>query len=119
MALSQPALCKLAAIMERTGSPFEGEQLAALSRAKQLLDANGQSWAEVLHSEPPSPVVVPADRTWRQCAEQVLFDHTCTLNDWSTQFLQSILRKGFALSAKQENVLRRLAKRCGVPEWQS
>jgi hypothetical protein len=118
-ALTQPALRRLAAIMERTASPFEAERLTALSLAKQLLDTASLSWADVLHSEPPPPVLVPADRTWRQCAEQCLYDHTQALSEWEQCFVQDILRRGRALSPKQEAVLRRIAGKCGLPECAS
>jgi hypothetical protein len=116
-ALTVPALRRLAAIMERTASPFEAERLTALSLAKQMLDASGMCWADVLHAEPPAPVVVPVDRTWRQCAEQVLYDHTHALSEWEPGFVQDILRRGRALSQKQAAVLRRIAAKCGAPGW--
>jgi hypothetical protein len=118
-ALTLPALKRLAAILERTASPFDAERLTALSLAKQLLDAAGLGWADVPHSEPPAPVTVPADRTWRQCAEQSLFDHTQALSEWEQRFLQDILRRGRALSEKQQVVLRRIAGKCGLPAWTS
>ena len=117
-ALTQPALKRLAAILERTASPFDAERLTALSLAKQLLDATGMGWADVLHAEPPAPVVVRADRTWRQCAEECLYDHTQALSEWEQGFVQDVLRRGRALSPKQAAVLRRIATTCGVPEWQ-
>jgi hypothetical protein len=117
-ALTLPALRRLAAILERTRSPFDAEKLTALSLAKQFLDSAGMSWADVLHSEPPVPVTVPADRTWRQCAEQCLYDHTQALSEWEQSFLQDIMRRGRALSEKQAAVLRRIAATCGVPGWQ-
>jgi hypothetical protein len=115
--LTVPALKRLAAIMERTASPFDAERLTALSLAKQLLDAAGMGWADVLHAAPPAPVIVYADRTWRQCAEQALYDHTQALSEWEQEFTQDILRRGRALSEKQATVLRRIAEKCGVPGW--
>jgi membrane-bound lytic murein transglycosylase B len=117
-ALTLPALKRLAAILERTASPFDAERLTALSLAKQLLDAAGMGWADVLHAEPPVPVVVHADRTWRQCAEQCLYDHTQALSEWEQGFVQDVLRRGRALSSKQAAVLRRIAEKCGVPDWE-
>jgi hypothetical protein len=120
MALTSPQLKRLAAIMERaTRSTFDNERLTALTLAQQLLDDVGLSWSDALHAEPPVPIVIqPATpRYWRQTAEECLFEHTGALTAWEATFLQDILRRGFALSTKQETILRRIAGKTGAPLW--
>jgi hypothetical protein len=95
-----PAACraKLVKVLPMLGSVKPGEVVAAASAAPVII-------------QPQTP------RYWRQCAEEVLFDHPGAVNDWEQEFLQSILQKGYALSVKQEGILRRIAVKCGAPAW--
>jgi hypothetical protein len=113
-------LHKLAAILARLASDHDGEVLAAARAAVRLVATYDLTWTELLHSEAPVPVAAAAPagpRYWRHTAEECLFDHEQALNDWQTSFLQDILRRGRALSPKQEAALRRIAGRTGVPGW--
>jgi hypothetical protein len=119
-AFTAPQLKRLAQIMElATRSSFDPERLTALNLAQQLLDAVGLSWSDALHAEPPVPVIVQptTQRYWRQCAEEILFEHTGALGSWEANFLQDILRRGRALSSKQEEKLRQIATKTGAPQW--
>lgn len=100
-------------------SPFDGERAAAATLAHNFVENHGLTWIDVLHAEPPVPVVVQptTQRYWRNCAEDVLFSHPGALNDWETNFLQDVLERGRALSDKQAIILRRVAQKTGVPEW--
>ncbi len=119
MTLAPSDLRKLAAICDRFSSSFDGERAAAAKLADKLIKDRGATWTDVLHAEPPIPIVLQpsAPRYWRQCAEEVLFEHPGAVNAWEQEFLQSILQKGFALSEKQEIILRRIATKCGAPAW--
>lgn len=119
MTLPPPVLRKLALICDRFGSSFDGERANAAALADRVVRDHGASWTDILHAEPPVPVVIQPTTTryWKQCAEEVLYEHTGAVTEWEQEFLQSILGKGYALSHKQEDVLRRIAMKCGVPAW--
>ena len=118
MGLTVPERQRLVAICGLLGSPFEGERAAAALKACEFLAAHKLAWADVLHAEPPLPVIVPADRTWRQVAEQMLFDHTQALTAWEQGFLQDVLRRGRAPTERQAAILYCVAAKTGVPVWQ-
>ena len=117
--LSPSELRKLASICARFSSPFDGERLAAANLADKFVKDHGVDWTDVLHAEPPMPIVIQPDtpRYWRQCAEEILFEHAGAISAWEQGFLQSILQKGRGLSQKQEAVLLRIAAKCGAPSW--
>jgi hypothetical protein len=117
--LTVAELRKLAGICARFGSPFDGERANAAALADRLVRDRGATWTDVLHAEPPVPVVIQpqAPRYWRQCAEELLFEHSSAVTEWEQGCLQSILQKGDALSHKQEVILRRIATKCGAPTW--
>ena len=112
-------LRRLAGVLARLGSPHDGEKLAAAHLADQFIRDRKVSWSDVLHAEPPLAVVIqPTEpRYWRQCAEELLFEHQGALSAWEETFLQSILERGRGLSARQEAVLLRIASKCGAPTW--
>ena len=119
MTLSLADLRRLAGVLARLGSPQAGERLAAAHLAHRFIRDRNVSWSDVLHAEPPRAVVLQptTPRYWRQCAEEVLFEHAGAISAWEQGFLQSILQKGRALSPKQEAVLLRIADKCGAPTW--
>jgi hypothetical protein len=116
-ALTVPERKRLVGICERLASPFDGERAAAALLAHQFLAARGLTFADVLHAEPPPPVVVPAYRTWREAGETCLYDHSQALTEWEARFLQDVLRRGYALTERQAFVMRRICQKTGVPEW--
>ncbi len=122
--LSPAALNTLAALLARLKSPYDGERLAAATLVTNFIENHNTTWSEVLNPPAPPPVVQqPAPppptgpRYWRNTAEDCLFDHSEALNEWEQGFLQDILRRGYALSVKQDASLRRIAKKTGIPEW--
>lgn len=119
MTLTPSDLRKLVDVYDRFGSPFDGERSNAAALANRFVRDRGVTWTDVLHAEPPVPVVIQPQTTryWRQCAEELLFEHPGAVNAWEQEFLQSILQKGYALSIKQEDILRRIAVKCGAPAW--
>jgi hypothetical protein len=108
---------KLLAICERLASTFDGERVAAAQLACQFLASRGLTWSDVLHAEPPAPVVVRSTRTWRESAEEILYNHTGALSEWEQTFLQSVLSDGRAPTTKQAHVLSRLTEKTGVAGW--
>jgi hypothetical protein len=110
---------KLAGICGLFASSSDGEVLNAARMAGEFLRRRNLSWTDVLHAAPPEPVTIPADRNWRQTAEQILYDHEMALADWETKFVQDLLRRGIAPTGRQANVLRDIAQKVGVPEWWS
>ena len=119
MPLTESQLRKLVAICEMLSSSFDNERAAAALLATQLVRDNGMRWTELLHAEPPPPVVIEPDRPryWREVAETLLHEHPGALSAWEASFLQDILRRGYALSPKQEAKLRGIATKTGVPQW--
>jgi hypothetical protein len=119
MGLTPEVLRKLAAVCRMFASPFEGERANAAMLADKLVKDHGTDWGDISHAEPPVPVIVQpkTPRCWRQCAEEVLYEHPGACTSWEQGFLQDILRRGYGLSPKQELVLRRIAAKCGAPEW--
>jgi hypothetical protein len=112
--LTRGELRRLAAIMERCASPYDGEKLAALNLAQQMLSRHGARWSDVLNTEPTPPAVTSV-RGWNDCARDLLH---YSLTEWEIGFLQSlILKTRGALSPKQEGALRGLCLKFGVALW--
>jgi hypothetical protein len=118
-ALSVSELKKLARICGLLASSSDGEVLNAARMASVFLRNHNLSWSDVLHAEPPAPVVVQSDRNWRKTAEQILYDHEQALVTWEARFVQDLLRRGYAPTGQQAVVLLRIADKCGVPGWQA
>jgi hypothetical protein len=112
-------LRKLVNICRMFSTSHDGERANAASLADKLVRDHGTDWADILHAEPPAPVAIQPQtpRYWRQCAEEILFEHPQAVTEWEQEFLQDILRRGYALSVKQDAVLRRIALKCGAPAW--
>jgi hypothetical protein len=117
--LSVAELKRLAGICGLFASSSDGEALTAARMAAEFLRNRGLSWIDVLHAEPPAPVVVQSDRNWRQTAEQILYDHEQALEAWEARFVQGLLRGGLAPAEPQSVVLLRIARKCGVPGWRA
>jgi hypothetical protein len=110
---------RLAGICGMFASSSDGEALNAARMADEFLRSRNLSWSDVLHAEPPAPVVVHSDRNWRKTAEQILYDHEQALIAWEARFVQDLLRRGYAPTERQAAVLSRIAGKCGVPGWQA
>lgn len=120
MALRPAEVQRLAAILGRLGSEFAGERDAAALAASKFVHDRALGWEELLQAEPPTAVAVidpGVTRYWKHAAEECLLEHSGALNDWETEFLQDLLRRGRAPTARQEAVLRRIATKTGVPQW--
>jgi hypothetical protein len=105
-------LRRLQRILElATRGGCDGEQLAALNRAKSWFDSHGLRWEDLLTGTPPPPP--PAPRGW-QAVVRDLQRHRITA--WEVDFPASVSSR-WSLSEKQENVLRRMCLRYGVVPW--
>jgi hypothetical protein len=106
-------LRRFAAIMERAlGSSFDGERLAALSRAQSLLKAHDPRVTELLGVVPAVATPAPM-RGWHDVVHDL---QRYPLTEWEVEFAASIL--GWSgLSAKQEAVLRRMCTKYSVRPW--
>jgi hypothetical protein len=113
----------LVKVMElATGSSFEGEQIAALRLARDLLAKHNVRWADVLRPEAPPappPPVTPPVRGWRESAQELIAQHGSMLTPWEQDFVPDLILNRTNLTPKQETVLRALCSKWGVAQWTS
>jgi hypothetical protein len=123
-ALSPGDVERLAKILGRLGSDFDGERAAAGALAARFLKQRHLTWAELLEPAAPVPAapICPRCRRpspefgWRRLADLCLqigqeFD---LLSEWEAGFLGSLRCRGYPPTAKQAAVLRRIATSLGV-----
>jgi hypothetical protein len=100
---------KLAAILGRLGSDFDGERAAAGLLAARFVREHGLTWPDVLTAPPPAPPPPPAT-DWRRraawCAERAEL-----LSPWESSFLASLSERAKPPTEKQARVLERLVAR--------
>ena len=98
---------RLAAILGRLGSDFDGERAAAGLLASKLLRDRGLTWAELLDRAAPTP---PPPGTWSRraawCAERAEL-----LTPWEVRFLGTLAARAKPPTPKQAAVLDRLVAR--------
>lgn len=103
---------KLAAILARLGSPYDGERAAAGLLADRFVRDRDLSWGDVLappasaERAAPDPHPEPAPEPWRVEAAELLL-HRDALNAWERDFLRQILSFP-RLSPKQAEMLARI-----------
>jgi hypothetical protein len=100
---------RLAAILGRLGSDFDGERAAAGLLASRFMRDHGLTWPAVLAA--PAPATPPPPATdWRRratwCAEAVEL-----LSPWEAAFLASLGGRTKPPTEKQAAVLQRLVAR--------
>jgi hypothetical protein len=100
---------KLAAILGRLGSDFDGERAAAGLLAARFVREHGLTWPAVLAA--PAPATPPPPVTdWRRraawCAERAEL-----LSPWEQGFLTNLGQRQKPLTVKQATVLERLVAR--------
>ncbi len=114
---------RLAKILGRLGSEFDGERAAAGVMATRFLKERHLTWTELL--EPPAPASVaptcPCCRPspefgWRRLADLCLqIGHELDLlSEWEAGFLGTLRRRGYPPTAKQAAVLCRIPTSLGV-----
>lgn len=96
---------KLAAVLARLESPYDGERAAAGLLAARMVRQAGISWEELLSgAAPPRP-----RQHWRETIAELLAQ-PAALRTWEAGFLES-LQHFPRLSPKQASVLRQIAER--------
>jgi hypothetical protein len=108
-ALSAAERQRLAAILARLASPFDGEVTAAGLAAARFIRDRGLTWQDVIH---PSAGLTANHNTiqpWRDIVADCL-RQPGSLRPWERDFLRSLA--GFVrISAKQRSVLGQIADR--------
>jgi hypothetical protein len=102
---------KLAAVLARLESPYEGERAAAGLIASRMIREAGLTWQELLEPEPPPlPPPPKAEQLhWRDMIA-ICRRRPELLSQWEWGFLKSLA--GFSrLSSKQLEVLGRLTEK--------
>lgn len=107
-ALTPADRAKLAAILGRLGSDFDGERAAAGLLASKLLRDRGLTWAELLDRPAPTPPPSPGNWSRRAawCAERADL-----LTPWEVRFLGTLAARANPPTPKQAAVLDRLVAR--------
>jgi hypothetical protein len=100
---------KLAAILGRLGSDFDGERAAAGLLATRFMRDHALTWPDLLAAPAPAtPPPPPAD--WRRraawCAERAEL-----LSGWEASFLAGMAQRAAPPTEKQGRVLDRLVQR--------
>ena len=112
---------RLAAVMSRLESPFDGERAAAGLIASKIIRDAGMTWADLInaatmhtYSTPVRAVARPSSTSWRnllavcrRCPE--------LLTDWEVDFVVSVGRQR-RLTRKQWAILAKIASKvCQEP----
>lgn len=100
---------KLAHILNRLASPYDGERAAAALLATRFIAAHGLTWTEILG---PAPAVHRPSPAWREQA-RALLAYVSLLNSWEFAFLIDLVsfhdispRQAAKLEAIAEKVRR-------------
>ena len=107
--LTPAGRAKLAAILGRLGSEFDGERAAAGLMADRLVREAGLTWPDVLAAPPPATPPPPIE-DWRACAAWCA-DRPELLNPWEQSFLSGLAARHKPLTPRQANILQRLLGR--------
>jgi len=99
---------KLAKILDRLASPYDGEALAAGRAANRLIRNADLTWPQVVGSASPAA----EDEAEPEDPIGFCLDRGELLTDWERQFLASVRRQPYPLTSKQSRVLRRLVGKC-------
>jgi hypothetical protein len=124
VALSDDDLTRLIKIAGLFGSNQDGERAAAARLFWELLKRNGMMPGDVLKPAPTTPIVQAvqssAPRTWRVVTDEILVGHYGALRaPKEVEFLTGMLARGRAPTERQVIWLEDIARRCGVPLWDS
>lgn len=126
--MMNPAITeRIALIIPRLGSNHDGEVVAAAKAIERILSTEKLDWRTIAGivanssqhlSEEPIHSWHDMPQQWRA---QLLSTLLCLpgLSEWEGQFLRSVAQKfhqGFALSAKQIDIIDRLAQRSTTQE---
>ncbi len=102
---------RLIQLLGMLGSDFDNERATAGRMANDIVKANKLSWDELLN-EKPLIVINKQEQnynSWRAKARRCIDDYPEEMTDWESEFMHSILVRGFAtLTPRQEEVLERI-----------
>ena len=101
---------KLAKVLARLGSPYDGERATAGAMADRMVKDAGLTWSDVVGVV--MPAMPTAQRTWREPqthreAAAVCLANLDVLSEWEQGFCRSIARQN-RLSPKQWVILDRV-----------
>jgi hypothetical protein len=96
---------RLAAVLSRLESPFDGERAAAGLLASRMVRAAGLSWAEVVAPDVAGPQR-PDPPPWR-AAVAMCRRRRDLLTDWEAQFLATLATQA-RVSPRQIEILDRI-----------
>jgi hypothetical protein len=106
-------LRRLASCLRLLASSVDGEVLGAAAAVCRILKERDLSWEQVLNLPPPQK------RDWRDIVREVIDIYWYRLSPWEEEFITSLQhRNSDELSEKQDRILRRIARMCGLEEWE-
>jgi hypothetical protein len=108
---------RLATLAGMLQSAHDGEVVAAARKCTAFLQGRRLSWTDVLTAQATAPPVVAQARTWRSVAEELVLNHYATLLPREPDYLTGLLQCG--LTPTQAAWLAKIARRAGVPAWES
>jgi hypothetical protein len=132
---------RLTQILGMTGSAHDGEALNAVRLACRLISEAGLTWTDIVTAPPPAEIdlkritaleesafqrgyqkgleegaIQTGPRSWPALVEYCLNAHPRRLTPWETEFCTSFLSRGWLTpTARQQPILERIARKCGVP----
>jgi hypothetical protein len=102
---------RLAAILTRLESPFDGERAAAALLASRELRKLGLTWQELVGARHPASETRPS---WRDLVAQCR-RHPAELTAWEADFLGTLAAYR-TISERQREVLAKIAGRLGMTD---
>jgi hypothetical protein len=122
--LDQVTALRLTKVLALTGSSFDGEAVAAIRRANEILKARSLTWSDLIAAtiEAPSSKAGHArhgtggenreQMHWREAVKICLGMEEAPLSAWDRGFLESILERRNPLTEKQKIQLLRILEAC-------
>lgn len=102
---------RLAHVLARLASPYDGEALTAGRTANNMVHGAGLTWPDVI-LRPPLPTPRPDPVPFGDAGEiKFCLRHRHSLNEWEATFIASVRDQRRPLSTKQRNVLTRIVDR--------
>lgn len=103
---------RLAHVLARLASPYDGEALTAGRTANNMVHGAGLSWAEVIILGPPLPTPRPDPVPFGEAGEiAYCLRWSRQLSEWEANFIASIRGQRRPLTARQRNALARIVDR--------
>lgn len=104
---------RLAKLLGKLGSDFDGKVVAAGRQANKLVRSSGLTWPQVVQA----PLSIEDQRDDSEALAACL-RHPEYLTEWEAGFIETLSRRGVTrLSDKQRAVLQRLGRKCAGGEY--